>query len=261
MTTEIEPSSMNSPCGVVELFHLPGLYEPFAALSHLLGVALFVGLGVMILRRGGPSSSRRALLTVYVAALVIQFAISSLYHMAVPGTDARNSLRQWDHTAICILIAGTFTPTLGLLYRGQVRWIGLAGVWAAAVGVSLAMGPASKLAEGVCLSFYLALGWSGVAILIDLWRRFGLPFVVPMIVGGSINSLAAVAQYFGWPMIVPHVIHAHEFFHVVVLVGSVLQYCFIWQFAAGAPPTRTPAASRPTNDLEIVDLPAVGPLS
>jgi hypothetical protein len=69
--------------------------------------------------------------------------------------------------------------------------------------------------------------------MIDLWRRYGFAFIWPLLAGSAMTSLAAVCQEFGWPTLVPGVIHAHETFHVILLIGSFQHWLFIWQFADG----------------------------
>ena len=64
------------------LHHLPGLYEPFSALSHLLGAALFTWLGALLLRRGRGDPLRVALLAVYASSCVLLLASSGARRFA-----------------------------------------------------------------------------------------------------------------------------------------------------------------------------------
>jgi predicted membrane channel-forming protein YqfA (hemolysin III family) len=72
----------------VPLYHLPALYEPFAALSYLFGAALFLLLGALLLRRGRGNLLRQIVLAVYAAAWVFKFAMSGVYHMLVRNSSA-----------------------------------------------------------------------------------------------------------------------------------------------------------------------------
>jgi len=230
------PASPHALTGIPELYHLPGFYEPFAAISHLLGAVVFLVLGCLLLRRGRGDRARMVFLGIYAVSAVVLFSLSGVYHMLVRGGAAQQVMGQLDHAAIFVLIAGTFTPGFGILYRGWVRWAGLLFIWSAAItGIVLTTVFYGTVAEGMRLTFYLTLGWSGTIATIDLWRRYGFPFIRPLVIGGVINTAAAVSQHFGWPILIPGVVHAHEMFHVVVFAGSVFHWLFIWQFAAGAP--------------------------
>jgi hemolysin III len=224
--------TVSAAATIPELFHLPGFDEPFSAISHLVGTAIFLVLGYLLLRRGRGDPARMAYLGVYAFSCVLLFSMSSVYHMTVRGSPANQVMRHLDHAAIFILIAGTFTPGYGILYRGRVRLLLLLSVWTLAImGIVLTTIYSGGLAEGMRLVFHLGLGWSGIVITVDLWRRYGFAFIRPLLVGGLITSVFAVAQLFRWPVLVPGIVHAHEVFHVAVLIGSIFHWRFIWQFA------------------------------
>jgi hemolysin III len=231
-----------APDGPAPLYHLPGFYEPFSAISHLLGAGLFLVLGFLLLRRGRGDRSRMVFLSVYAASCVFQFSMSGLYHMMIRGGASHRVLGQLDHAAVYILIAGIFTPIYGLLYRGWLRSLALVAVWTAAMcGILFTTVFANDAGEGLRLAIYQALGWSGIVAMIDLWRRYGFTFIWPMLAGSTMMSAAAWSQELGWPTLIPGVIHAHETFHIILLIGAVHQWLFLWQLAAGRFSTATPA--------------------
>jgi hypothetical protein len=94
------------------------------------------------------------------------------------------------------------------------------------------------------------MGWSGIVALVDLWRRHGFVFIWPMLAGSLMMSVGGLAQELGWPAPVPGVIHAHETFHIILLIGAIHQWLFMWQLASGdlvvtervQPPAPEPAA-------------------
>src|SRR5690606_25112138 len=98
----------------------------------------------------------------YVASLLTVFSISCAYNLW-PDTPTKWVLRRFDHAAIFLLIAGTYTPFLTQL-APPTMWLMLAVVWGAAlVGIVIKLALPGKL-ERIAVVFYLALGWSGVAI-------------------------------------------------------------------------------------------------
>jgi channel protein (hemolysin III family) len=215
------------------LYRLPGFHEPVSAATHLLGAVAFAVAGGLLLRRGGRGDpARLAFLGTFVASGVFLMSISGVYHMLVAGGTARAVLLRLDHVAIFVLIAGTFTPVHGLLFRGALRWGPLALVWAAAAaGVAANVLMADVPPEGVSLACYLALGWLGVVSGVLLWWRYGFAAVRPLLWGGLAYSVGAVADFLRRPILIPRIVHAHELFHVAVLAGAAFHFAFVWRVA------------------------------
>jgi len=221
----------------IELYHLPGIYEPFSAFSHLAGAVLFAVLGYLLLRRGRGDLTRRILLGVYVASSVLLMSMSGVYHMMVRGETAHRVFERLDHASIVIFIAGTFTAAHGLVFARHHRWLPLAFVWVVAIsGVTLRTIYFDDLPQEVGLVFYLALGWVGFGSVVVLWRRYNFHFVAFVLWGGLAYSIGAVAEYLCWPVPWPGVIHSHEVFHVAALVGAFCHWLFLWRVATGELP-------------------------
>ena len=218
----------------MDLYHLSGFHDPFSAISHLLGAVVFVALGYKLLRRGRGDRTRMIYLGIYAAACVFLFSMSAVYHMMVRGGTARDVMGRLDHSAIFVLIAGTFTPCYGILERGWRRWAPLLFVWSVAItGVTFKAVFYHGFPEWLGLSLYLGLGWFGGLSAIVLARRYGFTFIEPLLFGGIAYSIGAVMEYFGWFVIIPGVIHPHEMFHLFVLVGAGFHWWFVWEIASG----------------------------
>lgn len=229
------------------LYHLPGFHEPFSAISHLLGALVFLILGVVLLVRGRNTGYGRIYLGIYAASVVLLLSMSGVYHMMVRGGAPHRVLERLDHGAIFILIAGTFTPVLGILFHGWLRWGPLAAIWVAAVaGITLKTVFFEDMAEWLGLTFYLAMGWVGLGSGILLARRYGFNFIKPLLIGGLAYSIGAVIEFLRVMVVVPGVIHPHELFHIAVLMGVFWHWLFIWQFAAGEPSVESPGRCRRT---------------
>ena len=143
-------------------------------------------------------------------------------------------MERLDHSAIFVLIAGTFTPAHGLLFRGVWRWEFLLLIWSAAIaGITLKAVYFTSFPEWLGLSIYLSLGWLGILSALKLWRRFGFAFVRPLILGGIAYSIGAVMEYMQWFVLIPHVVEYHEVFHIMVLVGAGFHFRFVRQFEFG----------------------------
>jgi channel protein (hemolysin III family) len=217
-----------------QLYHLPGFHEPVSAITHLIGAVVFIVLGALLLRRGRGDTSRLIFLGIYAASCVFLLSMSAVFHMLVRGGTAHRVMERLDHGAIFVLIAGTFTPAHGILFRGVLRWGPLLLIWSAAItGITLKTIFFEDLAEWVGLSFYLGLGWVGSMSALVLVQRYGFGFVAPLVWGGVAYTFGAVADYLGWLMLIPGIVHAHEVFHFFVLAGAFWHWLFVWQFATG----------------------------
>lgn len=217
-----------------ELYHLPGLQDPFSAISHLCGAAIFLVLGILLLRRGWGSALRVAFLAVYAFSGVLLFSMSGVYHMLPAGGAGRAVLIRLDHAAIFVLIAATFTPLHGLLFRGCLRWGPIAFVWVtAAVAITLKTIFFEGFPGSVGLGLYLGLGWLGALSAVLVARLGGFAMVAPLLWGGLAYSVGAVAEFVGWPVVVDRVIGPHEVFHLAVLAGALFHFAFVWRIAEG----------------------------
>jgi channel protein (hemolysin III family) len=150
------------------------------------------------------------------------------------GGPARQVFERLDHSAIFLLVAGTFTPIHGILFRGWLRWGPLFLIWAGAVaGVILKSIFFDDVAQWVGLSTYLALGWFGIFGYVLLARRHGLAFVSPVLWGGVAYTIGGIMELLGWPVLIPGTIHSHDVFHIAVIIGALLHWRFIWTISRG----------------------------
>jgi channel protein (hemolysin III family) len=232
-----------------ESYPLPGFAQPFSSLSHLCGAGVFAALSVALLHRGRGVRGRLMALAVYTFSCVFLLSMSGVYHLLPLGGAPRAVLARLDHAAIFILIAGTYTPVLAMLFTGRERWVPLTLVWvAAAAGVVMKTVYFGAVSEWVGLVMYLGLGWAGVEPGVRIWRRYGTRYVRPLISGGIAYSVGALLEFLRWPVLVPGVVGPHEVFHVAVLIGISCHWYFVARIAAnGPPPLVRRASSAPTS--------------
>lgn len=215
--------------GGPELYHLPGFYEPFNAISHLIATVVFLILGWKLIQRGRGCRISIAFLIIYSLSCIFLLSMSTVFHMMVRGGTASRVMERLDHGAIFVLIAGTFTGVHGIFFRGWFRWVPLVVVWlVAAACITLKTVFFTSLPEWVGLSFYLGLSWIAVLTAIPILRRHGLAHIAPIFYGGAAYSVGAIMEYNGWFVVIPGVIHAHEIWHVAVLAGALFHWRFVW---------------------------------
>ncbi|MFK7959762.1 MAG: hemolysin III family protein [Phycisphaerales bacterium] len=228
---------------------IPGFYEPVSALTHLLGAGVFLALGVPLVRRFRATPGIAVALGVYVFALVFMLSMSGVYHTLDEESLGGRVFHRLDKAAIFVMIAGTFTPVHAMLFRGHVRWAGLAAKWAMAItGLTLMTVFFDRMPRGLGTTLYITLGWIAGLTMIAAWRRDGFRTVRGFVIGGVAYSVGAVMMGIGWPTVWPGVIDSHEVWHVAVLLGMTLHWRFIVGLAERtvAAMTAGPAAAAAT---------------
>jgi hemolysin III len=190
------------------------------------GVSL-AGLVALVLLAPGPRARMGAL--IYGTSLVALFSVSALYHRPTWSPRARLWMRRLDHSAIFLLIAGTFTPLCLLIgdARGHTM---LAVVWAGAgLGVLRAL-LWPRAPRAVATALYLLLGWAAVPLVPAMYRELGAGSLALLAAGGLLYSVGAVIYATRRPDPFPRVFGYHEIFHALVIAAAGLHFAV----AAGA---------------------------
>jgi len=190
------------------------------------GVAL-AGLVALVLLAPGPRARAAAL--VYGGSLVALFSVSALYHRPDWSPRALLWMRRLDHSAIFLLIAGTFTPLCLLLGDAFARTM-LAVVWAGAGAGILRALLWPRAPRAVATSLYVLLGWAAVPLAPAMYRALGPGSMALLAGGGLLYSVGAVIYATRWPDPFPRVFGFHEIFHALVIAAAGLHYAV----AAGA---------------------------
>jgi len=190
-----------------------GVIHAIGVLMAIVGAVVIVGMTVY---HAGPGDMASAL--IYVTCLNITLAMSAIYNMW-PVNVLKNHLRKFDHAAIYLLIAGTYTPFAARMdEQGALL---LAFIWLVAiVGMALklfAPGRFDRVAIGLCL----ALGWSGVMIY-DTAVASLPPVVLGLILAGGISYTLGVIFHV-WERLR----FQNAIWHAFVLVGAGLHYAAV----------------------------------
>ncbi|MEQ8763645.1 MAG: hemolysin III family protein [Planctomycetota bacterium] len=207
----------------------PGFYEPFNSLSHLVGAAVFLVLGVRLLRASRGDRLHKWFFGVFAFTSVLLLSMSGVFHMLEEGSTGRAVLGRLDKAAIFALIAGTHTPVQGLFFRGGARWGVIAIMWTLAVtGITLFSIFYESLPHGLGTGMYLLMGWiAGIAGLVA-WRRERRARIGLLVLGGLFYSAGAILLGLEWPVIVPPSFGPHELWHVAVLIAMALHWRFMF---------------------------------
>jgi len=194
--------------------------ELASSLTHGLGLLLSIGGLVALVVAAARTGAPRVIVacSVYGATLVLLYLASTLYHSARPGTRARRVLRVLDHSAIYLLIAGTYTPFTLVSLRGGWGWSLFGVVWGLAlVGIvfKIFLTGRYELLSGL---FYLALGWVALVAIVPLVQRVPIGGLVWIFAGGVAYTAGMI--FYAW-RVVPH---HHAVWHLFVMAGSTCHF-------------------------------------
>ncbi|MGB7161023.1 MAG: hemolysin III family protein [Tepidisphaeraceae bacterium] len=208
--------------------------EPFCGLSHLFGAALSVaGLVVLLVITSGRPWHVTGV-AIYGASLVLLYVASTLSHSVHCSPDREKRLDRFDHAAIFLLIAGTYTPLCLVTLRGPWGWTILAVEWVlAVVGIVLVTSGVIRR-QWPRVAVYVAMGWVALAAVVPLVHLLPGWAIFWMLAGGLIYTLGAVIYATDWPRLWPGRFGSHDLWHVFVLAGSACHFVMILCFIAMA---------------------------
>lgn len=198
------------------------------SISHGIGlVAALVATPFLVLqavRRGDTGFIVGA--SVFAATMVLLYLASTLYH-ALPIGKAKRVFRVIEHSAIFLLIAGTYTPfTLGVL-RGAWGWTLLGLVWGLAVA-GVALKAFNKMSHPIIsTSLYLLMGWLILIAVNPLYARVPASGLLWLVAGG-VAYTAGVAFFAADSRLR----YSHFIWHLFVMAGTACHYFAVFWYAA-----------------------------
>ena len=195
--------------------------------SHQWAFFVSVALGVALVLTA-PSGRATAAAAVYAACVATLFGTSALYHrIDWRSVSARRWMRRLDHSAIFLLIAGSYTPFALLALDGTLADVILVVVWTGAIGGIVLKLVWIDAPKWLVALIYVLLGWVAVAATPDLVDAIGITAAAMVGLGGLLYTVGAVVYARRSPDPVPAVFGYHEVFHLLVIVAAGLQYAVI----------------------------------
>lgn len=209
--------------------------ERFNAISHL-GAACFalVGAGLLIAQASVQGDPWKIVaLGIYGLSLVALFASSALHH-SIDGSPRLNAvLRTLDYDSVFLLIAGSLTPLVLVLFRNVYGWAVLGAVWVIAIAGIVLRSVWRQVPKYVTNTLYIALGWMTV-LLLGAASNLQPGAMALMAAGGAVYSIGFVIYVIEKPNPWPGVFGFHELWHVLVVLGALLHYLLIYFYVLPA---------------------------
>lgn len=153
---------------------------------------------------------------VYGTTLIVLYTTSTLYH-GIPNAGAKRVLRLLDHSAIFLLIAGTYTPFALISLRGPWGYGLFVLIWAFALtGIALEAFHVKR--HGIIVALYLCMGWIGVIAIKPMMANVAPAGLWLLLAGGVCYTLGV--PFYLWRRLP----YNHALWHLFVLAGSVLHF-------------------------------------
>ncbi|MBP0592427.1 hemolysin III family protein [Paraburkholderia sp. LEh10] len=202
--------------------------ERLNSITHLVGAVLSVaGLATLVTMGALDGDAYKVVsFSVYGAMLCVLYGISTLYH-SVSSPRLKAILQKCDHSAIYLLIAGSYTPFTLVTLRGPWGWSLFGVSWGlAALGIvqELTLG---RRTRSVSMVLYVLMGWLALVAIRPLVIALPAAGTAWLLAGGIIYS-AGIYFFINDERIR----HGHGIWHLFVLAGSLCQFVSVARYVA-----------------------------
>ncbi|GLT20256.1 hemolysin III family protein [Vibrio zhanjiangensis] len=195
-------------------------------LTH--GVGMVFGIVGLILLLVKATSHNADVLTItsmsiYGASMIVLFLASTLYH-AVPHQRAKRALKTFDHCAIYLLIAGSYTPFLLVSLRTPLAIGLMIVIWTLAlIGIIMKFAFVYRY-EKLSLVTYLIMGWLSLVVIYQLVLNLEIGGIALLAAGGVIYSLGVIFY------VAKRIPFNHAIWHGFVLAGCACHFLAIYWY-------------------------------
>lgn len=195
--------------------------EEFAnAFTHALG-ALFAIYAIVMLAVTSKTPTATATTAIYGATLFLLFQFSTCYH-SMTNKIAKKVFQKIDHSAIYLLIAGTYTPILLLIVPHPTSIILLAMIWYLAI-TGVVFSCITLKYKYLSLGLYLLMGWVSLFLFYVIWTNSSHLAVYYLLGGGVLYSVGCIFY------LLKKIPYMHAVWHLFVLGGAVCHYLSIME--------------------------------
>lgn len=189
--------------------------EEFAnALTHAIGALLSI-YGIVMLSVYSNTPVETASTAIYGAMMFILFQASTCYH-SMTNETAKKVFRKIDHSAIYLLIAGTYTPMLLLTVDFPHSVALLAMIWYLAF-TGIIFSCMTLKYKSLSTGLYALMGWLSVFLVWNIWKIGGVEAIWYLIGGGLFYTVGCIFYMRKKPFM-------HSIWHIFVLLGAIMHY-------------------------------------
>ncbi|AVF58632.1 hemolysin III family protein [Vibrio diabolicus] len=195
-------------------------------ITHGIGMIFgIVGLILLLIKAIDQQADTLTLasMAVYGASIIVLFLASTLYH-AIPHPNAKRWLKTFDHCAIYLLIAGSYTPFLLVSLRTPLAFGLMIVIWTIALlGIIMKVAFVYRFKK-LSLMTYLVMGWLSLIVIYQLAINLDIGGLTLLAAGGIVYSLGVIFY------VAKRIPFNHAIWHGFVLAGCVCHFFAIYYF-------------------------------
>ncbi len=213
-------------------FFLEGFREPVNGLTHFFAAIVAIMGLTFLLFKGWGNDIKIAAFLIYGISLILMFSASAAYHLVNASDKVSAILRKMDHTAIYLLIAGSYTPICLIFFQGFWQFGLLSIVWAfALIGIIVKLFTI-RAPRWVTAGIYLVMGWLCIIAIGEMRRTLPQGALVLLFIGGLFYTIGAVVYVTKKMDLKPGIFGFHEVWHIFVILGALSHLLMIAIYAA-----------------------------
>ncbi|WP_075989119.1 PAQR family membrane homeostasis protein TrhA [Vibrio fluvialis] len=196
------------------------------AISHGVGLILgIVGLVLLLVKAVDHRADALTIvsMSIYGGSMIALFLASTLYH-AIPHQNAKRWLKTFDHCAIYLLIAGSYTPFLLVSLRTPLAFGLMIVIWSIALfGIIMKIAFVYRF-KRLSLVTYLTMGWLSLIVIYQLALNLDVGGLTLLAAGGVVYSLGVIFY------VAKRIPYNHAIWHAFVLAGCACHFLAIYLY-------------------------------
>ena len=211
-------SSVNSNEYFNSILHLLGTILSFAGTAFLIVLAAQYGKWVHLVS-----------FSIYGLTLFLSFLASTILHFNLLFNRYYRLLGIFDHNAIFLLIAGTYTPLALAVFGGGMGWGLFTLIWClAAFNIAIKSIFFAKMGKKLSTLCFVLMGWPVIFYAWPISKMLGADALILMIVGGLVYTVGAISFTAHKPDPFPPYFGNHEIWHLCVFIGNAIFFYFMY---------------------------------
>ncbi|HHT98417.1 MAG TPA: hemolysin III family protein [Clostridiales bacterium] len=218
---------------------LTRIKDPASALTHFSALIFILLFTIPLLTKSltNPGYDHFFAVLIFIIGIILLYTASTVYHTFDISETINQRLRKFDHMAIFLLIAGTYTPICLIALRNTIGPLLMLIVWSIAIiGIIITAfwvnGP-----KWISSVIYIVMGWVCVLAFVPLIDSLELSAFIWLFTGGIIYTIGGVIYALKLKILNKRFPHfgSHEIFHVFVMLGSLCHFILIYKYISVMP--------------------------
>lgn len=201
--------------------------EKISAYSHAAAIPVMIAGTIIMIILSGENIAYKIVAIIYGLSAVALFTASFLYHSNKRSENETSIWRKLDHSAIFILIAGTYTPICYIYLDGWMRLGILTAQWSLVFSGIIFKLFFINAPRFIGTMIYLAMGWIVVIPIKQLYNNMPADIMSFLIAGGLAYTFGAIIYALKKPNPLPEYMGFHELFHFFIVAGAMFHLVMV----------------------------------